>query len=162
MLHPTPCDSVVALEQHGFPDHRRSIHFLFRSCQTQARSPALCDRPRRESGSHLPLRTSNLEPSLDVRGWWGAARNVVPSPLIHYSDASTSPIFPSWSGTNGLLQGMVISGRIVKHWDFIILWRFNRATEQRIHLWEDWNTGEWSCKKRLDRIKYTMTSGQAA
>ena len=77
------------------------------------------EREWESSSPPLPASRAQSQPSLDVRGRWGAARNAVPSPLIHYGDASTSPIFLSRPGTNGLLQGTVISGSVVKHRGFI-------------------------------------------
>lgn len=84
----------------------------FAAVKRRHRAPPSASRGE-NVGVIIPLQIQS-EPSLDVRGWWGAARNDVPSPLIHYRDASTSPSSPSWPGTNGLLEGTVISGRIAK------------------------------------------------
>lgn len=65
--------------------------FYFAAVKRGTRSPALCDQPRPERGRDtLPLPHTPSEPSLDARGLGG----LVPSPLIHRSDASTSPILP--------------------------------------------------------------------
>lgn len=104
--------------------------FYFAAVKRRHGAPPSATSHGEESGSHPRLSQIQSQPSLDARGWWVAARNVVPSPLIHYSEASTSPIFPSWPGTNGLLQGTAISGPIVKHWAFIILKRFKATMLQ--------------------------------
>lgn len=133
MLYAIPRDSKVVLEQHGFPVLLCAIQFLFHSCQTQARSSALCDQSGRESGdSSAPLQIPSLS-LLNARGWRGAAgRNVVPSPLIHYSDASTSPILSSWAGTNGLLRGTVKDRdfTVLKRFIYVIMLRLKKGMQQ--------------------------------
>lgn len=69
-LHHIPWDSVAAgLEQHVFPHHLCPIHFLFRSCQTQAEPRPL--RPSTDwkwvSSEPLQIQSQLL---LDERRWW--------------------------------------------------------------------------------------------
>lgn len=127
MLYAIPCDSMVAFEQHGSPVLLCAIQFLFRSCQTQARSSSLCDQPGRESGnSSAPLQFLS-QSLLNARGWWGAGSNVVPSPSIHYSDASTSPIFSFCPETNGLLRDFSILKRFI----YVIMLKLKKRRMQQ-------------------------------
>lgn len=109
MLYPFPCDSMVALELHGSPDCLSAIHFLFRSCQTAGTElRPLRPATAKKWGSSLPPLCKSTLSLHWTRGAGGVMRvNDVPSPLIHDSEASTSPIFPSWTYTNVILQEAV-------------------------------------------------------
>lgn len=97
-LHPSASGGVVTVEQ------RALTHHLCASSASQLSNAVTKLRLLRAAATECESRPRNLHLSLDwVREAAGAARNDAPSPLLHYSDASTSPMLPPRPGINELL-----------------------------------------------------------